>query len=320
MRIHWAVPLLFAFTLHADVLVVASSGASHVTLIDPESRTKLAEVPVGKGPHEVIASGDGRFAWVADSGATTVTLVDLQKRAAVKTLQLTDCGPHDLALPRSGTPLFITCARQKALLEIDPWTGAELKRHALTVEGAWMTAVSRDGSRAFTANLEGGGMTAIDRKSGVITNLTTSEGEIGIDVTPDGRQVWLANSSTNKVTVFDAKTSEVLGTFDTGASSPSRVRFTSDGKRAVMTFGMTKKVGVYDVATRKAVQWIDIDSGSKVLTISPDGRRAAVSAPHKDAVTILDLVSGTMLGAVAVAGKPDGVAWSQTGVGPRPSK
>ena len=310
MRIHWAVALLFAFGLRADVLVVASSGASHVTLIDPGSGTKLAEVPVGKGPHEVIASADGRFAWVADSGATTVTLVDLEKRSAVKTLQLKDCGPHDLALPRSGTPLIVTCASHKALLEIDPWTGDEVKRHALDVEGAWMTAVSRDGARAFTANLEGGGITAIDRKSGRITNIKTSEGEIGIDVTPDGRHAWLTNLKTSKVTIFDAQTLEVLHTFEAGAASPVRVRFTPDGKRAVVTFGGAKKVGVYDVATREAVRWIEIDSGSKVLTISPDGRKAAVSAPHKDAVMILDLVSGKMLTRIDVAGKPDGVAWA----------
>jgi DNA-binding beta-propeller fold protein YncE len=311
MRIHWAVALLFAFGLRADVLVVASSGASHVTLIDPGSGAKLAEVPVGKGPHEVIASADGRFAWVADSGGTTVTLVDLEKRNAAKTLQLQECEPHDLALPRSGTPLIVTCARQKALLEIDPWTGEEVKRYALDVEGAWMTAVSRDGARVFTANLEGGGMTAIDRRSGRITSISTAEGEIGIDVTPDGRQVWLANMTTSKVTVFDAKRLKVLRTFEAGAESPMRVRFTSDGKRAVMTFGGSRKVAVYDVATRRPVQWIELDSGSKVLTISPDGRKAAVSAPHKDAVMVLDLVGGRMLAKIDVAGEPDGVAWAR---------
>lgn len=311
MRLHWLVALLFAFGVHADVLVVASSGASHVTLIDPGSGTKLAEVPVGKGPHEVVASADGRFAWVADSGGTTVTVVDLDKRSAARTLQLKDCGPHDLALPRSGAPLVITCARQKALLEIDPWTGEEVKRHALDVEGAWMTAVSRDGARAFTANLEGGGMTAVDRKSGRVTNIKTSEGEIGLDVAPDGRQVWLTNMKTGKVTVFDARTLKVLATFEAGAEAPVRVRFTPDGKRAVMTFGGAKKAGVYDVAARKAVQWIELDSGSKVLTISPDGRKAAVSAPHKDAVMILDLASGKMLAKIDVAGKPDGVAWAK---------
>jgi YVTN family beta-propeller protein len=311
MRIHWVVAVLFAVGLRADVLVVASSGASHVTLIDPGSGAKIAEVAVGKGPHEVIASADGRFVWVADSGATTVTLVDLDKRSAVRTLQLNDCGPHDLALPRSGTPLVITCAEEKALLEIDPWTGKEVKRHALNVEGAWMTVVSRDGARAFTANLEGGGMTAIHRKSGRITTIKTSEGEMAMDITPDGRQVWLANSKTSRVTVVNAKTLKVLGTFAAGAESPMRVRFTPDGKRAVMTFGGARKVGVYDVATRKAVQWIEIDSGSKVLTISPDGRKAAVSAPHKDAMMILDLVSGKMLAKIDVAGKPDGVAWAR---------
>jgi YVTN family beta-propeller protein len=310
MRIHWVLAVLFTFGLRADVLVVASSGASHVTLIDPASGTRLAEVPVGKGPHEVVASADGNFAWVADSGATTVTLVDLKKRSAVKTLQLKDCGPHDLALPRAGSPLLITCARQKTLLEVDPWSGAELKRHAIDVEGAWMTAVSRDGRYAFTANLEGGGMTAIDRRSGRITNIKTAEGEMGMAVTPNGRQVWLANMKTGKITVFHTRTLAVLHTFDADVELPMRIRFTPNGKHAVITFGGTKKVGVYDVARRKPVKWIDIESGSKVLSISPDGRKAAVSAPHKDSVMILDLVNAKMLAKIDVAGKPDGIAWA----------
>lgn len=302
---------LFCFAARADVLVVASSGASHVTLIDPASRAVLAEVPVGKGPHEVVASRDGKFAWVADSGATSVTVVDLRLRRAVKTLPLTNCRPHDLALPRKGSPLFVTCASEKAVLEIDPWTGVESKRHDVAVEGAWMVAVASDGSRAYTANLEGGGITFIERGSGRIATHTTATGEIGIAVTPNGREVWLTNMTTSKVTVFDARSAKVLAAFDSGASAPVRVRFTPDGKRAVMTFGDAKKVGVFDVATRKPVRWIELDSGSKVLTISPDGRKAAVSAPHKDAVLILDLVKGTVEGKLAVAGKPDGVAWAK---------
>lgn len=302
---------LFCFAARADVLVVASSGASHVTLIDPVSRTVLAEVPVGKGPHEVVVSRDGKFAWVADSGATSVTLIDLKTRRAVKTLPLSDCGPHDLALPRKESPLFITCARQKAVLEIDPRTGAQLKRHDIAVEGAWMVAAAPDGSRAYTANLEGGGITFIERGSGKIKSLTTAEGEIGIAVTPNGREVWLTNMTTGRVTVFDARTGKVLTSFDSGAEAPVRVRFTPDGKRAVITFGGAKKIGLFDVKTRKPVRWIETDSGSKVLTISPDGRKAAVSAPHKDAVLILDLVKGTVEGKLAVAGKPDGVAWAK---------
>ncbi len=92
-----------------------------------------------------------------------------------------------------------------------------------------MTAVSRDGARPFTANLEGGGMTAIDRASGRVTNLKTAEGEIGVDVTADGRQVWLANSSTNKVTVFDTS-GKMLGKVDV-AGKPDGVAWSGAATR-----------------------------------------------------------------------------------------
>ena len=58
---------LYAFTLTAGAatLVVLNKSEHTASLIDPASGKTLAKLPVGRGPHEVIVSPDGRLGVLA---------------------------------------------------------------------------------------------------------------------------------------------------------------------------------------------------------------------------------------------------------------
>ena len=57
---------LYGLTLPASAatLVVLNKSEHTASLIDPDSGKMLAKLPVGRGPHEVIVSPDGRAAYV----------------------------------------------------------------------------------------------------------------------------------------------------------------------------------------------------------------------------------------------------------------
>ena len=61
---------LYALTLPASAatLVVLNKSEHTASLIDPDSGKTLAKLPVGRGPHEVIVSPDGRTAYVSNFG------------------------------------------------------------------------------------------------------------------------------------------------------------------------------------------------------------------------------------------------------------
>lgn len=315
MRACSALLLVLAAGVRADVLVVASSGGSQVTLIDAESFERLAEIKVGDGPHEIAVSPDGEWAWVANSGArgtpgNSISIIDLRRRSPIRTVTLDDCQPHDVRLGRKGGPLWVTCATSRAVLELDPWSGAARKRWDIDQDGAWMLSASSDSDRVYTANLEGGGATIIDRRKGAVKSIKTSEGEIGLDVAPDDRTFWLTNLNANNVTVVDAVSGRIVGAFDAGEKAPVRVRITPDGQRAVVTFGGASKIGIFDVRKRTPVAWLDIEGPAKVLALSRTGTRAAASLPSKNRVVIFDLDPPKVVRYVDIPQAPDGVAWT----------
>ena len=105
------------------------------------------------------------------------------------------------------------------------------------------------------------------------------------------------------------------------------MRITPDGKRALVAFTESGDVGVYDVGTRTEIKRIPLGrdavaaSGARVfqgkfgaspapvgIYITPDGKRAFVSATHADVVVVLDLEGLRVLDGWAAGKSP--TAWS----------
>src|SRR5690242_2039399 len=80
------------------LLVVANQKEHTLLLVDPDNRRELAKIVVGVNGHEVMASKDGKFAYVpiyGNSGVgrpgtdgSTIDVVDLQERKLAGTIDL----------------------------------------------------------------------------------------------------------------------------------------------------------------------------------------------------------------------------------------
>ena len=166
----------------------------------------------------------------------------------------------------------------------------------------------------------------IDLPGGVAGDVTTGKGAEGLDVTPDGREVWVANRGANTISVIDTKTLKVVSTISAG-KFPIRVKITPDGRRAVVAFTESNDVGVFDVATRAEIKRIPLGrdavaaSGARVfqgrfgsssapvgVLITPDGQRAFVAATHADVIVVVDLENFRVLDAWTAGKEPDGLA------------
>ncbi len=254
-----------------------------------------------------------------------VSIIDL---ATGKVLQRIDLGegarPHGLAALKDGR-LLVTAEGKKELVVVDPKGGKVVSRvptgHALS----HMVAASPDGKRAYVSSLKDGVVTVIDIPGGVAGDVPTGKGAEGLDVTPDGREIWVVNRDADTISVIDAKSLKVVATIP-GSHFPIRVRITPDGKRALVAFTESGDVGVYDVATRTEVKRIPLGreavaaTGARVfqgkfgassapvgLLISPDSKRAWVSATHADVVIVLDLENLRVENAWAAGKEPDGL-------------
>src|SRR5450631_633998 len=74
-------------------LLVLSKSDKTLSIVEPVTLKVIARMPSGPDPHEVVASSDGKFAYISNYGGgayNTITVVDL---IGQKTLEAIDLGP-----------------------------------------------------------------------------------------------------------------------------------------------------------------------------------------------------------------------------------
>src|SRR6266699_748061 len=90
--------------------LLALSKTNHtLAIVDPATLKVIARIPVGEDPHEVIASSDGRTAYVTVYGSGSLHELNVIDLVAQKPLLNIDtrplCGPHGLTFV-NGKALF----------------------------------------------------------------------------------------------------------------------------------------------------------------------------------------------------------------------
>ncbi len=106
--------------------LLALSKADHIlAIIDPVTLKILARVPVGSDPHEVIASADGKTAYVTIYGGGRFHELDVIDLVAQKPLSSIDTkplmGPHGITF--TDGKVWFTAEGSKAVASYDPAAG-----------------------------------------------------------------------------------------------------------------------------------------------------------------------------------------------------
>ena len=289
--------------VQAGVVVVAYMGESQVVLVDGETYQTLATLETGKNPHEVRVSPDHRSAYVA--AGKSITAVDLEQRKVRATFDLGSYSAHDIRVSRDSKLIWAACAGAQSILELDSTTGKILKAYPTNQEGSWFVEITPDERKIYTPNLEGKSVSVINRATSEVKVIKFDHAVYGIDITPDGKQVWVSGGD---LAVIDTSKDEVLARIKTSEAETGRIRLTSDGKKLVVA--LSKKLAVYDAKSHRLIAETELSASPKVLTLSGDNRRALLSNPVDNSVSVVDIVTGKQVTTFKTGTKPDGIGWA----------
>src|SRR5207249_910838 len=118
----WGAAFLSAESSPSPALLVLSKSDHTLAIVDPETLKVLARVPSGPDPHEVVASSDGRLAFISNYGGgayNTISVIDVVAQKALPAVDLGPLrGPHGLMFVQG--MLYFTAEANKAIGRYNP--------------------------------------------------------------------------------------------------------------------------------------------------------------------------------------------------------
>jgi DNA-binding beta-propeller fold protein YncE len=303
-------------------LLVAQKGQASLGIVDPAAGKVVASIPEGGiTGHEVVASPDGRFAYVpiyGNSGVgqpgtdgSTMIVVDIASRKIVGTV---DFGhgvrPHmPLFGPKDGL-LYVTTELDKTITLIDPKTLKIVGSIPTGQPESHMLILSHDGRRGYTANVGPGTVSVLDIPGRKVVKVIPISGNTQrIAISNDDRWVFTADQTKAQIAVIDTATDTVAKWVPISGlgygSAP-----TVDGRWLLMTIPDKNAVDVVDLKTMQVARSVAVCNYPQEVAVRPDGKTAYVSCTKGGQVAEVDLGSWKTTREIDAGKAADGIAWA----------
>jgi DNA-binding beta-propeller fold protein YncE len=296
--------------------------------VDPTSLKIIAKIPVGIDPHELVASTDGKTAYVCIYGGGNfheLNVIDLVGQKALENINTKPLfGPHDITFVNGKA--WFTAEGSKAIARYDPVTKKLDWSMGTGQDRTHMLYVSPDEKRIYTINIASGTVSILENlliQSGKMappgakareewqqTLVPVSKGSEGFDVTTDGKELWTASGEDGSISIVDLIDKKLSSKIDAKVLGANRLKFTPDGKLAFVSSLRNGDLAIFDSKTHKEIKRLKLGKGAAGILMDPIGNRAFVACSADNLVKIIDLKTLEVIGNFDVGGNPDGLAWA----------
>lgn len=299
-------------------LLVLAKSDQMLSIVDPDTRRVVGQAPSGPDPHEVVASADGRVAYISNynGGGNIISRVDLSTMKALPPIDLGPLrAPHGLAFVAG--KLWFTAEGAKVIGSYDP---ASAKVDWVLGTGqnrTHMVFVSDDVKRIITSNVSSATMTIIEK--------TTGGGRGGPGGPPPGMPnrggppggppPGMGDRGRGPGGPGGGPQSDWDETVVPVGRGAEGFDVSPDGKEIWAANAQDGTVSIVDVATKKVTQTLAANvSGANRLKFTPDGKLVLVSTLGGADLTIFSAATRTEVkrvkigrGAAGIQMQPDGL-------------
>jgi YVTN family beta-propeller protein len=294
----------------SKALLILEKNGTQLEIIDPVSLKTVAKVPAGQDPHEVIASEDGKLAFITNYGGAQsplhmISVIDLVAQKALDPIDLGALhGAHGVDF--AGGELYFTAETSKAIGRYNPSTKQIDWIMGTGQDRTHMVWVAPSLDKVVTSNVSSATISIIEllaqpsmgfgpppgatpppgapqggpppgqgnQKAWEVTNVSVGRGSEGFDISPDGKEIWTANAQDATVSVIDFATKKVILAVPISVKGANRLKFTPDGKLVLVSGLGTFGPGASPSATNLVV--LDAASRKEVKQLSLGGGAAGI--------------------------------------------
>jgi serine/threonine-protein kinase len=217
---------------HAYISCYDDSGTvNQVVLVNTQTSTVTASIPVDKQPYLLAVAPDQRTLWVPSHSAGSIELVDTDSNNVSRRVPVAP-NPHGVIF--AGARAYVV-NHESNLVTVLNATDARLLATISVGRSPHSGALSPEGSHLAVANHDSNNVSIINTKNNqVVATVPVGRGPQHVAYAPDGLYLYTANVNDGSVTTIDASTNQVVATVQVGGS-PTSLAPAPNGRLAYVT-------------------------------------------------------------------------------------
>lgn len=273
-------PYGVAFSKDGATAFIVSQSLGGVDVITASARTPDPVTPTistGSTPFGIAISPDGSTLYVTNQGTNNTRRIDVASKTALSPLISTPGNPFFVTVNPAGTRVYVGALGGNSVAVIDTSTNGVVATVALGA-GVRGLAVSPTGRYLFVAT-DGQPLKVIDTNTNTVVTspvpLPLGLNSSGMVLSPDGATAYVANASSDNISVLDVPREAVItSSAPTAASAGTAYSFTvaaTGFPAATLALAGTLPAGLtFDPATG-IISGIPAAAGTSSFTITATG-------------------------------------------------
>lgn len=297
----------------ADTIYVTNEKGNSVSVIDGETLTVTATIPVGRRPRGITFNTDYTLIYICSGDDNRIDVVDVATNKVVDRLP-SGPDPELFALHPNGRFLYIAneddnmvsvvdTVEKKVVTEIQ--VGVEPEGMGISPDGKILVNTSETTNMAHFINTQ---------TNEVVADVLVDARPRVAEFTNDGKFVWVSAEIGGTVSVIDTATHQIVKkiTFEVQgvpkeSIQPVGIQLTRDGTRAFVALGPANRIAEVDVATNTVKGYHLVGQRVWNLALSPDEKRLYSTNGVSDDISVFDMASAKVIKSVPVGNAPWGV-------------
>lgn len=301
-----ALPAVAASDARPPVFVLNSAEAT-VSVLDQAGIAEVRRFAVGKEPHHLYPTPDGRTLIVANAVSNDLHLVDPITASLGQRIRNID-DPYQLAFSPD-QKWFVTAALRLDRVDVYAWDGQvkKLVKRIPAPKAPSHLWFSDDSRWVFVTLQDSNEIAAIDmQRQELVWRHPVGKTPAGILLAPDGQRLFIGVMGQDFVEVVDWTQRKTIGRIVTGKGAHN-FRGLGDKRHLLVSNRVANTVSVIDMQTLKTTGEFAVSGGPDCMELTADGTQLWVTQRFAGRVAVLEMPSGKLLKSVRVGRSPHGI-------------